>query len=249
LNYEDNLRYIVYDKDFMDGIARSVGTNWTHTMILAHEIGHHLNGHTLRQVNKEEQRAEELEADEFAGFILGKLGATLDEAVAAMDGLNHPTCEDEYLSDHPCKEKRVAAIKTGWAKATGDLKATVKQKESQRKTTPVNLNTLRGSWYTELDNERNTDGFMPLVINFSDNGLLHYKFYDPKGRTVINEYDSKFSFKNGILTEEFAINNTTVKATAKIEMLSDRSFVLTIIDNGIEGYQGLKRVYVRMKDE
>ncbi|GGP01748.1 hypothetical protein GCM10010992_03370 [Cloacibacterium rupense] len=35
-------------------------------------------------------RKEELEADEFAGFILGKMGATKKEAIAAMNGIPHP---------------------------------------------------------------------------------------------------------------------------------------------------------------
>lgn len=247
MNYEDNLRYIVYDKVFMDEIARSVGTNWTNTMILAHEIGHHLNGHTLRQVNKEETRGEELEADEFAGFIMGKLGATLSEAVAAMNGIPHPECDMEYFSDHPCKEKRVGAIKKGWAKATGKtIVASVKQKASQRKIPILKSETLVGTWYTELDNERNTDGFMPLTITFSDSNTIHYKFYTPKGDSVIDEYDSKFSFRSGRLTEVFPTNATGI---ARIELLSNRAFLLTIIDNGTEGYKGLKRVYVRLKDE
>lgn len=250
LKYDDNLRYIVYDKAFMDEISRSVGTNWTHTLILAHEIGHHLNGHTLLQVNKAEQRVEELEADEFAGFILGKLGATISQTVAAMDGLTHPDCDVEYFSDHPCKEKRVAAIKKGWARATGKpFVLTAKQKAAQRKTYPVTKQVLQGTWYTELDNERNTDGFIPLTITFSDATTIHYKFYNAKGDSVITEYDSRFTLKNGILTEELPYSSDGQKATARVEMLSNRAFLLTIIDNGTEGYQGLKRVYVKLKEE
>ncbi|WP_188616342.1 hypothetical protein [Cloacibacterium rupense] len=54
LIYNDNLRYIVYDKPFLDEISKNVKTNWSNTMILAHEIGHHLNGHTLSFGNNEE---------------------------------------------------------------------------------------------------------------------------------------------------------------------------------------------------
>ena len=250
LNYDDNLRYIVYDKAFMDEVAKSVGTNWTHTMILAHEIGHHLNGHTLRQVNKEESRQEELEADEFAGFILGKLGATLNQTVAAMDGLNHPDCDIEYFSDHPCKIKRVAAIRKGWANATGKMLPTAKQKAAQQKTFPVTKQVLVGTWYTELDNERNIDGFMPLTITFSDATTIHYRFYNAKGDSVITEYDSKFTLKNGLLIEDLPYpGGEDVRATARVEMISNRAFLLTIIDNGTPGYEGLKRVYVKLKEE
>jgi hypothetical protein len=248
IKYDDNLRYIVYDKVFMDEIARSVGTNWTNTMILSHEVGHHLNGHTLRQVNKEETRAEELEADEFAGFIMGKLGASISQAIAAMNGIPHPDCDLEYFSDHPCKQKRVDAIKAGWSKATGKASlASAKQKAAQSRLPILTKSTLIGTWYTELDNERNADGFIPLVITFSNKGTIHYRFFSEKGDSIINEYESKFTLKKGILTEELPY--VIQKATAKIEMLSNRAFLLTIINNGVEGYEGLKRVYVWQKEE
>ncbi|GGP01750.1 hypothetical protein GCM10010992_03380 [Cloacibacterium rupense] len=42
--------------------------------------------------------------------------------------------------------------------------------------------------------------------------------------------------------------NPGVIAKAKVEILSDRAMLLTIIDNGVEGYQGLKRVYVKLPE-
>ena len=42
--------------------------------VLAHEIGHHINGHVLApDLSIEDRRWEELEADKFAGFVLSKL--------------------------------------------------------------------------------------------------------------------------------------------------------------------------------
>lgn len=110
----DGLRYIVYDKAFMKSISTTANTNWTNLSIFAHEIGHHLNGHTLRHTDLSESRAEELEADEFSGFILAKLGATLNQAEAAMKSIQHPNCIEEIHSTHPCLEKRLAAIERGW---------------------------------------------------------------------------------------------------------------------------------------
>src|SRR5690606_27233224 len=40
-------RYILYDKDFLDLATKTTGTSWSAISILAHEIGHHLNGHNL----------------------------------------------------------------------------------------------------------------------------------------------------------------------------------------------------------
>ena len=247
LLYDDNIRYIIYDKPFMDGIAKTVKTNWSNMMILAHEIGHHLNGHTLRRANKEVSRMEELEADEFAGFILGKMGATMQQAVAAMDGIPHPECDIEYFSDHPCKVKRVQAIKTGWGKATGaKYIVSPKQKAAQQKLIPVKKSVLKGNWYTELDNERGTDGFIPLVLSFTNDSTIHYKFYNAKGDSVIDQYDSYYKLEKGILYETLPAG---IPAKAKVQMLSNRAFLLEIIDNGTAGYAGLKRVYARLKDE
>ena len=73
---EDGLRYIIYDPSFMSRLDRSI-TDWASTSILAHEIGHHLSGHTLKKsIDNAAQRAKEVEADEFSGFVMFKLGAS-----------------------------------------------------------------------------------------------------------------------------------------------------------------------------
>lgn len=112
--WADGLRYIIYDKKFMKSISISANTNWTNLSILAHEIGHHLNGHTLISTNLSETRQEELEADEFSGFILAKLGATLEQAQAAMKNAHHPSCSEDIHYTHPCLTKRLAAIEKGY---------------------------------------------------------------------------------------------------------------------------------------
>ncbi|NVK83268.1 MAG: hypothetical protein HWE21_03050 [Cytophagia bacterium] len=113
----DGFRYIVYDKEFMQNISNTASNDWTSTSILAHEIGHHLQGHTLRRTDNEESRKMELEADRFSGFVLQKLGANLNDAQAAMNALGHP--EDDVYSSHPAKWKRLNAIKEGWNDAAG----------------------------------------------------------------------------------------------------------------------------------
>ena len=119
LTWSDGLRYIVYDKEFMKKISSAANTDWTSMSIFAHEIGHHLNGHTLIRVTLSERRQEELEADEFSGFLMARLGATLDQAQAAMKTIQHPSCSGEIYSDHPCLEKRLEYIKRGWNNTKG----------------------------------------------------------------------------------------------------------------------------------
>ena len=38
-------RFILYDKDFIDKINKATN-DWSGKFILAHEVGHHINGHT-----------------------------------------------------------------------------------------------------------------------------------------------------------------------------------------------------------
>ncbi|MBK7226335.1 MAG: hypothetical protein IPH96_13360 [Saprospiraceae bacterium] len=40
-------RYILYNRDFMQMVDDRTKNNWAGISILAHEIGHHLSGHTL----------------------------------------------------------------------------------------------------------------------------------------------------------------------------------------------------------
>ena len=63
------------------------------------------------------QRKQELEADEFAGFILGKLGATLEQTSSSIN-LMASNSDDTY-STHPSKSKRLAAINKGHKKGLG----------------------------------------------------------------------------------------------------------------------------------
>jgi tetratricopeptide (TPR) repeat protein len=85
---------------------------------LAHEIGHHLNGHTLsKALNLAEQRKRELEADEFSGFVMCKIGATLAQSKAAISTVANN--DDDSNSDHPSLDKRIAAITKGYNNAKG----------------------------------------------------------------------------------------------------------------------------------
>jgi hypothetical protein len=45
----DMIRYIMYNQQFMFGVKDLTQNHWSEVSILAHEIGHHLSGHTLIQ--------------------------------------------------------------------------------------------------------------------------------------------------------------------------------------------------------
>lgn len=106
-----NKRYILYNPEFMNTVNSVSGTNWAAISILAHEIGHHLNGHTLGTEGS--RPATELEADEFSGFVLRKMGASLKDAQAAMSLI----ASMKGSHTHPAKHLRLSSIETGWANA------------------------------------------------------------------------------------------------------------------------------------
>src|SRR5688572_22598823 len=70
-------RYILYNPSFIAAMDKAAGTPWASIAVLAHEIGHHLSGHTLD--GNGSLPSIELEADEFSGFVLRKMGASLEE--------------------------------------------------------------------------------------------------------------------------------------------------------------------------
>jgi hypothetical protein len=106
-------RVIAFNKDFMNIVRSATGGNaWAPISIMAHEIGHHLSGHTITPGGS--QPPTELEADKFSGFVLYKMGASLDDAQTAMSKL---VAEGPDGSTHPGRGKRLSAIRDGWQQA------------------------------------------------------------------------------------------------------------------------------------
>lgn len=108
-------RFIQFDKAFLETYQKQTNNRWFVFGVLAHEIGHHLNGHTLEGVGSRPDK--EIEADEFAGFVMQKMGATL----ASAQGIFSFMSDTEGPPTHPVKAKRYAAIKRGWDKAAGKI--------------------------------------------------------------------------------------------------------------------------------
>lgn len=107
-----NTRFIEFNPSFIQQLKSNSGTNWAVYSVLAHEIGHHLQGHTLSNTGSRPNI--ELEADEYSGFILASMGATKQEALAAMNVFG----SDRGSITHPAKSQRLAAISRGWEKGS-----------------------------------------------------------------------------------------------------------------------------------
>lgn len=114
-------RVILFDPRFMAQVADRICPDWGAMSILAHEVGHHLAGHTLRQ--PAEPWRDELEADEFSGFVLARMNATLAETTSAATRI----VPEQATPTHPGRKDRVAAIVHGWQNAEALVSAEVSQ--------------------------------------------------------------------------------------------------------------------------
>ena len=103
-------RYIEYNPSFVAQLKNQSGSNWAVYSVLAHEIGHHLQGHTIQAGGS--RPAIEIEADEYSGFILRRLGANLEQAQSAMRTFG----SDSSSGTHPPQHDRLEAIQRGWEK-------------------------------------------------------------------------------------------------------------------------------------
>lgn len=108
-----NKRYIIYDNNFLENLDGYAGTKWASISVLAHEMGHHYRNHIID--SKGSTPPKELEADYFSGYVMAKIGASVNEAIAAMEQIASPRAS----ATHPAKADRLNAISRGWNYAKG----------------------------------------------------------------------------------------------------------------------------------
>ncbi|MGV4796251.1 hypothetical protein [Rhizobium sp. F40D2] len=101
-------RFILYDRAYMSTVSASGLQTWPSLAVIAHEIGHHLCGHTLTTDGSRPPL--ELEADHFAGFALARMGAAQTDALQLWSSI----IPDVVSSTHPPRSQRIDAARSGW---------------------------------------------------------------------------------------------------------------------------------------
>jgi hypothetical protein len=110
-----NARWIIYDNDFLEDVDAYSATKWASISVLAHEMGHHYYNHVVNGQGSTPPK--EIEADAFSGYVMQKLGANLNESLAAMNAI----ASDQASSSHPAKRDRLSAITRGWNTAKAEV--------------------------------------------------------------------------------------------------------------------------------
>jgi hypothetical protein len=108
-----NQRYIIYDNSFLENLDNYARTKWASLSVMAHEMGHHYRNHVVDL--RGSTPAKEIEADYFSGYVMAKMGASLNEALAAMQQI----ASERASTTHPAKSNRLTAITQGWNYAKG----------------------------------------------------------------------------------------------------------------------------------
>ena len=176
------IRYIIYDKEFLKKINDDA--NASNIFILAHEIGHHVNGHTvdahlidigggvepeLNTISNRKQQ--ELEADEFAAFVLAKLGYSFEDISKPIE-VAIPDEPDTFFSTHPNREKRLIAVNNGYAKAFSENTSAFGQNNFIDKSEEYFYNSVK----KYLNNDLN--GAYEEYKNFAGNDSSEEEFID-----------------------------------------------------------------------
>jgi len=174
-----NMRYIVYDNDFLENLDAYAATKWASISVLAHEMGHHYYNHMV--TGRGSTVPVEIEADGFSGYVMNKIGATLEQSIAAMQAI----ASERASATHPAKKDRLAAITRGWnaARNTG---------------TPIPENTPPGN--TGNTDPKSDATWIGLTIQSSKTETVYLsddgKAYQPAELKVGEPFIFKFEIYN-----------------------------------------------------
>jgi hypothetical protein len=154
---QDGTRVLAYNPAWMNQISPS--QKWAMYGVLCHEIGHHLQGHTLLPGGSKPPT--ELEADRYAGFVLAKLGASQDQALSLWQTLSERGSET-----HPARADRLANVATGWRTANG-----TRAPQPTAKAPPQNDYVLPHSANKVLV-ARDIEGLSPALLRIARNEIF-----------------------------------------------------------------------------
>ena len=103
--------------------------------------------------------------------------------------------------------------------------------------TPRTAQAIVGTWRTNVsENGRNTE----ITVTFLPTGNTRYVFKERGGTTTDT---ATWQYSDGTLFERFS---SGASGKGAIRWIDDNHFEITIIDNGVPAYNGLKRQYHRV---
>ncbi|MEO0337623.1 MAG: M48 family metalloprotease [Bacteroidota bacterium] len=169
----DGKKYILYSSTFLSQIERGTQSKRTVYSILAHEIGHHVEGHNFETQDMALRKLFELRADRFSGRILRNLCATEEEALLALS-----TLSEEAKEGYPILSARKDAVSSGWIQQDQDL-----QKPGRRDPcAPTIVEPQFGRKYKNINKAQDVKAIISdqsVIFQFNTNTKPGKKDYKP----------------------------------------------------------------------
>lgn len=133
-----NYRFIVYDDLLFDEITNKTNSDWGVFIVLAHELGHHLNGHIIYGGGS--QPFKELQSDEFAGFALARAGGDLNAAKVAFRSIMGV----EGSKTHPPLAERLVALDKGFQRGSKGFNKNIQVPQTAEQMLIANIKAVGG---------------------------------------------------------------------------------------------------------
>ena len=215
--------YIVYNSDWIRSLYNETKNRWVLYAVMAHEIGHYVRGHQHTRVGSNPDI--EIEADEYAGEVLAKMGASLDDAQAAFrsDKMRSETA----THTHPPVNERLLAVESGWRRVTKRNVASHRTLRRESKTTSIGrtgyIQGLNGRLNPILDSQNRTYLYADnIAIEGGKNQPVTFSLNQPF--VVEDSFGNQFEFKissigkNGATIEHIQLSSAANREQATLNL-------------------------------
>ncbi|MFC7358394.1 sel1 repeat family protein [Jejudonia soesokkakensis] len=212
------VRYIIYDGEWLKGLVDNTSNDWTGKFVLAHEIGHHLNAHSLDNTGSTIEV--ELEADYFAGRALASLGAGEAETLAPLS-----TQPEFASSSHPARADRIAAAKRGWSSVTNKTITIKVKKADEDRIAKLMMDDIKS---TISSGGLSKDDYETILQQMDLARTKYYKgwtedmrYYQAMCYTGLNDKEKAMESYVNFLGIENLDNNNRIKQISEFYVASD----------------------------
>jgi hypothetical protein len=227
-------RYLAFNPIWMGTYRDKPESKWQLYAVMAHEVGHHLQGHTIMAGGS--RPPIELKADEYAGFTLAALGASLDQSLALWRGFG-----EQGSATHPPRHQRLAAVQRGWERRNGRAPATTpvvqnpapQQRQVARapvmagetcRTLQLTLGQARVCASSVLDQQKgNTYGLANLFDGNYNTAWVEGASGNGEGQQVSVSFDRPVTISEIILVNGYAKSSALFQNNGRIATMGIRS--------------------------
>jgi tetratricopeptide (TPR) repeat protein len=229
--FQKNKRYILFDGEYFSRLYNN--DKYSAVFIIAHEVGHHLNGHTIPSTNENilDLQKQELESDYFAGFIMFRLGATENDIIKTINKFPEP---DNDFSSHPKNHKRINYALKGFLNETNKYKSEL-----------YRIKDLLKNDINKENKEREFEELIKSINNFAiENDIKHLNVAEylinkiDDGSIVFIDLKAYINYKKGnykdaldFYIEEFKKNKTFIDFAQLIDIISNLNINDSSINN------------------